>query len=546
MTHSKLSSKALIFLFLITFCSFVVSPSVSAGTLQIQGGNLTLELDDGGGANAGFDSLTRNGGPNLLAEGYFSVAEQAFDFVNDGLSTRDKQGIGGGPPPTPGPDWETVAGQDISAGPTIGSYNMIRAGYNDPQANSTHVTQLAFGDASTSEDFVVVAFKVENTWTGGNLPALLSTIWLDLDAGGVKANSADHDAANNLSYHLDNSGANGDAVGVVLLTGNPSNVIFPDEFVQGDGLVADQGEIQVVTLGNIGGLRSEPDLVTGVTGPAENIPNIGNSFTFALAICAADDLVGLQTAAQAAQNSWTTTLANVVAAYDPYNTTPALAPNIASISPVSASAGDLVSITGTDLNDSQVFIGNIQQNIVARTATNIDFVVVGQSPVGTGQTVATLGSGDADTTNIEIIPAPLAILTTSLPAGLVNTPYSETLTGQGGIPPYTWSVNGLPASLSFNPTTGVISGTPTSNDTGSYQLTITLNDAATPTPNQVNTNLSLGVQSVDPALLFGSGSSGGGCVLEKSGSRVIGIIFLVCSLGLCLASFFLLRKKFKT
>jgi len=48
-----------------------------------------------------------------------------------------------------------------------------------------------------------------------------------------------------------------------------------------------------------------------------------------------------------------------------------------------------------------------------------------------------------------------------LPAGYINESYSATLNAVGGVPPYIWTVesgNQLPAGLSLNSTTGVISG----------------------------------------------------------------------------------------
>jgi hypothetical protein len=57
----------------------------------------------------------------------------------------------------------------------------------------------------------------------------------------------------------------------------------------------------------------------------------------------------------------------------------------------------------------------------------------------------------------------LVQITTPLPLlnGLINTPYSVTLSAAGGLPPYTWQpIGSLPQGLSLD-SSGVISGTPT-------------------------------------------------------------------------------------
>ena len=56
-------------------------------------------------------------------------------------------------------------------------------------------------------------------------------------------------------------------------------------------------------------------------------------------------------------------------------------------------------------------------------------------------------------------PGALTITTTTLPNGTVNQPYATTVGASGGITPYTWSVTpALPANLSFDQTTGAITG----------------------------------------------------------------------------------------
>jgi hypothetical protein len=70
---------------------------------------------------------------------------------------------------------------------------------------------------------------------------------------------------------------------------------------------------------------------------------------------------------------------------------------------------------------------------------------------------------------------PLAISTTTLPAGTVGTAYSATLAATGGVSPYTWSASGLPSGVSIS-SAGKISGTPTM--TGSFAASITVMDSA--------------------------------------------------------------------
>jgi hypothetical protein len=86
--------------------------------------------------------------------------------------------------------------------------------------------------------------------------------------------------------------------------------------------------------------------------------------------------------------------------------------------------------------------------------------------------------------SIKISPAPVAITTSSLPNGIVNSPgYSATLASTGGATPITWSWTAqagstLPPGLVLAPATGVISGTPTS--AGTFNVSVTATDSSTP------------------------------------------------------------------
>jgi hypothetical protein len=93
-----------------------------------------------------------------------------------------------------------------------------------------------------------------------------------------------------------------------------------------------------------------------------------------------------------------------------------------------------------------------------------------QSNTATGSLSITIGAG----VTITIAPA-------TLPAGSINTAYSQTLTASGGKAPYTWSTTAgtLPAGLALNSTTGVISGTPTAAGTSSFTVQATDSNQAT-------------------------------------------------------------------
>ncbi len=88
----------------------------------------------------------------------------------------------------------------------------------------------------------------------------------------------------------------------------------------------------------------------------------------------------------------------------------------------------------------------------------------------------------------------LIITTALLPNGSVNLAYSATLQASGGTKPYSWSIAAahLPAGLSLEASTGVISGTPTTAEKSSF--TVQVADAST---QSVTRQLSI---TIEPAL----------------------------------------------
>jgi prepilin-type N-terminal cleavage/methylation domain-containing protein len=67
----------------------------------------------------------------------------------------------------------------------------------------------------------------------------------------------------------------------------------------------------------------------------------------------------------------------------------------------------------------------------------------------------------------------VAIQTPAAQSGEVGAPVNTGVTASYGVAPYTWSATGLPAGLSISPSTGVISGSPTTVGSNSVRVTVT-------------------------------------------------------------------------
>lgn len=83
----------------------------------------------------------------------------------------------------------------------------------------------------------------------------------------------------------------------------------------------------------------------------------------------------------------------------------------------------------------------------------------------------------------DITPAPLQLLTTTVPGGQMSVPFPPfTFVAQGGLLPYLWDVppaplgaGPLPPGLTLDTNTGVLSGTPTATGSFSYSIRVTDN-----------------------------------------------------------------------
>ncbi|MHC4712700.1 MAG: putative Ig domain-containing protein, partial [Planctomycetota bacterium] len=116
----------------------------------------------------------------------------------------------------------------------------------------------------------------------------------------------------------------------------------------------------------------------------------------------------------------------------------------------------------------------------------------------------TPASTDTQALSIDVgpsAPPPLNITTTSLPDGVVATPYSQTLAATGGVTPYSWAVvvGSLPAGLSLNSSTGEISGTPTTTETANFTVEAT-DSQGTPDTDQQALSITI-IAAPDPLVI---------------------------------------------
>lgn len=119
-------------------------------------------------------------------------------------------------------------------------------------------------------------------------------------------------------------------------------------------------------------------------------------------------------------------------------------------------------------------------------------------PTGTGPSTfgATVADGAGDTTtqtySVDIAQVPLTV-SPALPQGAIGTYYTGNITPSGGTAPYSWNLvsGNLPTGLSFDPSTGAITGTPVQS--GTFPLQVSVADGSTPSQQAtVNATLKIG------------------------------------------------------
>ncbi|MEO5630455.1 MAG: PKD domain-containing protein [Nitrospiraceae bacterium] len=165
------------------------------------------------------------------------------------------------------------------------------------------------------------------------------------------------------------------------------------------------------------------------------------------------------------------------------------------------SLGSLVTLNGSASSDANVDPLTYSWSLTAKPAgsaavlTNPTSVTpsftVDLHGTYTAQLIVNDGtvSSAPNTVNISTVSVtPLTITTNSLPEGRRNRSYAATLKASGGTIPYTWSeivIPDLPAGLTLDSATGLISGTPTAKSDRRHDFTVQDSTGQTTTKNNL-------------------------------------------------------------
>jgi len=152
-------------------------------------------------------------------------------------------------------------------------------------------------------------------------------------------------------------------------------------------------------------------------------------------------------------------------------------------------AQTLIVVGGTPLFTWSVAGGSLPPGLGLNSSTG----TIGGTPSSAGSFGFTIQATDAAlvTTSKAFTLAVTSTLTVTtapaLPGGTAGVLYSQSLGAAGGTPPYVWSVasGSPPAGLTLNPSTGVLSGSPSA--AGSFSFTIQVADSASVTATRLFT-----------------------------------------------------------
>ena len=157
------------------------------------------------------------------------------------------------------------------------------------------------------------------------------------------------------------------------------------------------------------------------------------------------------------------------------------------VTPAAGTVGTAYSQTITATGGSTPYTYSVQTGLLPPGLTlNSSTGVVSGTPTAEVSNTVTMRATDANgcsgTQSMTFATScpPITITPASLPVGLVGSAYSQALSASGGTAPYgSWTVSSgtLPAGLTLNSSTGLISGTPSAGNGAGVAITVQVRDS---------------------------------------------------------------------
>ena len=455
---------------------------------------------DGTTANPSSGSVTTTSGGELilgdLENGYSPTAGSGFSLINSdtalsgtGLNTEYQIQTNAG---SVAAAWTLAATSwtaqiaAFKAAPVQGSIKLAQHGAADNAASNTNAVVVTLSGVA-SGDLLTCSLTYGNP--GGTTLSVSDNVngsWSVATAVHYNAVMAQATA----QFYVANSKA-----GTTTITGKPGSAgeygamqcqewsgvatTNPlDQAAQQDGTTANPSSGSVTTTSS--GELILGDLENGYSPTAGSGFSLINSDT-ALSGTGLNTEYQIQTNAGSvaaawtlAATSWTAQIATFKAATGGGG---APTPNIATLSPVSGAVGTAVTIAGTNFGATQG-TSTVKFNGALGTPTSwsaTSVVVPVASGATTGSVVVTVGGVASNGVNFTVTAAALPVITSGTAAGgTVGTAFSYQITATNS--PSSFGATGLPAGLTVNTLSGLISGTPTS--AGSSTVTLSATNSA--------------------------------------------------------------------
>lgn len=237
-----------------------------------------------------------------------------------------------------------------------------------------------------------------------------------------------------------------------------------------------------------------PGLTLSSSGVLSGTPTTNGSYTFG--VTATDSTTGQGPYPKTATYTVTVSAPNIVVA-------PATLPN----PQVAVAYSTTLSASGGSGTYTYSYVGALPTGLTLSSSGTLS-----GTPTAGGSYTFTVTATDSNTNtgsqaySITVSSASITLSPSTLNSMTDGVAFNQTITASGGTAPYTYSVSSgsLPAGLSFNTSTGVVSGTPTYS--GAYSFTIRASDSSTGTGPYVGTQTYAGTVGVPTITVSPSGT----------------------------------------